>query len=68
MKIKLPLILQPALVLTFVLFVSGCASTGWKGYQGRPYHDSVCQGGPQKIPGRVQCAYYDLGGEGVALS
>ncbi len=22
--------------------------------------------GPQKIPGRVQCAYYDLGGEGVA--
>jgi hypothetical protein len=23
-------------------------------------------GGPQTIPGRVQCAYYDLGGEGVA--
>ena len=23
-------------------------------------------GGPQKIPGRVQCAYYDFGGEGVA--
>ena len=23
-------------------------------------------GWPQKIPGRVQCAYYDLGGEGVA--
>ncbi|MEJ0088959.1 MAG: hypothetical protein WDM80_04290 [Limisphaerales bacterium] len=24
------------------------------------------QGGPQKIPGRVQCARYDLGDEGVA--
>ena len=22
--------------------------------------------GPQQIPGRVECAYYDLGGEGVA--
>jgi hypothetical protein len=66
MKIKLPLILQSGLILTFVLFVSGCASTGWKGYQGKPYQDSKYHGGPQIIPGRVQCAYYDLGGEGVA--
>jgi hypothetical protein len=35
-------------------------------YAGVPYHDSRYQGGPQKIPGRVLCAYYDLGGEGVA--
>jgi hypothetical protein len=35
-------------------------------YKGEPYHDSHYQGGPQKIPGRVLCAYYDLGGEGVA--
>src|SRR5580700_7890698 len=35
-------------------------------YKGLPYHDSRYQGGAQKIPGRVQCAYYDLGGEGVA--
>jgi hypothetical protein len=35
-------------------------------YRGVPYHDSRYQGGPQKIPGRVLCAYYDLGGEGVA--
>ena len=35
-------------------------------YKGTPFHDSVHQGGPQKIPGRVQCAYFDLGGEGVA--
>jgi hypothetical protein len=35
-------------------------------YKGTPYHDSRYQGGAQKIPGRVDCAYYDLGGEGVA--
>ena len=36
------------------------------GYKGTPYHDSRYQGGAQKIPGRVDCAYYDLGGEAVA--
>jgi hypothetical protein len=35
-------------------------------YKGLPYHDTRYQGSPQKIPGRVLCAYYDLGGEGVA--
>lgn len=35
-------------------------------YPGTPFRDSVYDGGAQKIPGRVQCAYYDLGGEGVA--
>jgi hypothetical protein len=35
-------------------------------YKGTPYQDSRYQGGAQKIPGTVMCAYYDLGGEGVA--
>jgi hypothetical protein len=35
-------------------------------YKGTPYHDGRYLGGPQKVPGRVLCAYYDLGGEGVA--
>jgi len=35
-------------------------------YKGVPFHDSRYHGGAQSIPGRVQCAYYDLGGEGVA--
>jgi hypothetical protein len=39
---------------------------GQAGYRGIPYHDSKYRGGPQKIPGRVMCAYYDFGGEGVA--
>ncbi len=37
-----------------------------KSYKGTPYQDSRHQGAPQKIPGKVECAYYDLGGEGVA--
>ena len=39
---------------------------GTRGYRGKPFEDSVYHGGAQKIPGRVECAYYDLGGEGVA--
>lgn len=42
------------------------ASTFPSDYQGKPFADEVYKGGPQVIPGRVECAYYDLGGEGVA--
>jgi hypothetical protein len=35
-------------------------------YKGKPFNDSVYAGGPQVIPGRILCAYYDFGGEGVA--
>lgn len=35
-------------------------------YQGKPFEDAIYKGGPQVIPGKVECAYYDLGGEGVA--
>jgi hypothetical protein len=35
-------------------------------YQGKPFQDSVYKAGPQSLPGILQCALYDLGGEGVA--
>ena len=35
-------------------------------YKGLPYHDSRYSSGAQTLPGKVLCAYYDLGGEGVA--
>jgi len=35
-------------------------------YKGTPFEDSRYHAGPQQIPGKVMCAYYDLGGEGVA--
>jgi hypothetical protein len=71
-SIHLPTSLQASfmrralLCMAAALCLVGCASNGWKGYQGRPFQDSVYRGGPQTIPGRVQCAYYDFGGEGVA--
>jgi hypothetical protein len=36
-------------------------------YTGRPFTDTVHRAGPANIPGLVQCALYDLGGEGVAF-
>ena len=45
-------------------FVVSCSNTG--NYSGKPYTDSEYKAGIQSIPGRVYCAYYDLGGEGVA--
>jgi hypothetical protein len=70
MKTKLRFFLQSCLILISGFYSGGCASPGaspqMNGYKGTPFHDSVYSGGPQKIPGRVQCAYYDLGGEGVA--
>jgi len=45
----------------------GVGNWEWAGhYRGKPFHDRVYHGGAQSIPGQVQCAYYDLGGEGVA--
>lgn len=35
-------------------------------YQGRPFCDDTHRSGPQIIPGRVELAFYDMGGEGVA--
>jgi len=35
-------------------------------YKGKPFEDAVYKAGPQVIPGKLECAYYDLGGEGVA--
>ena len=37
-----------------------------KDYKGRPFRDRYHQEGAQEIPGRVELAFYDLGGEGVA--
>jgi hypothetical protein len=35
-------------------------------YKGKPFEDATHTTGPQKIPGRLEAALYDLGGEGVA--
>ena len=61
LTISLPLFaatLLPAIPLVDNNFLSS--------YKGAPFHDSRYDGGPQHVPGKVLCAYYDLGGEGVA--
>ena len=37
-----------------------------EGYEGKPFEDDRYKGGAQVVPGVVHCAYFDLGGEGVA--
>jgi len=57
-------------VLGLAAAISAPATDFLSSYKGIPYHDSRYHGGvlggAQAIPGRVQCAYYDLGGEGIA--
>jgi hypothetical protein len=60
--------LRPPAILAIFTITALCASqTAYlNNYKGTPYQDSRYQGDAQKIPGRLECAYYDRGGEGVA--
>lgn len=57
-------------VIVLLAFLASAESSTQKDflkhYQGTPFQDSRYASGAQKIPGRVECAYYDRGGEGVA--
>jgi hypothetical protein len=61
------LLIAGVLAATFAS-VAVCAAQGGflVSYKGTPYHDSKYSGGAQGVPGKVMCAYYDVGGEGVA--
>jgi hypothetical protein len=54
------------LTVASMVAASASAQSFLSQYTGVPFHDGRYQGGPQKVPGRLLCAYYDLGGEGVA--
>jgi hypothetical protein len=61
-----------SLSFTIIILVSGVliscqTAKNNNTYKGEPFNDSVYKGGAQTIPGRLQCEYYDLGGEGVAF-
>jgi hypothetical protein len=48
--------------------ISSCQTGGSNNsYKGKPFRDKLYTGGAQVIPGKLQCEYYDLGGEGVAF-
>jgi hypothetical protein len=58
------------LLLLAVFFAAGakCSSKAdfLAHYKGTPFEDNRYHEDAQKIPGKVYCAYYDRGGEGVA--
>ena len=59
--------LRMVLLILFIVTAASASGTSSKTeYKGTPYHDSQHKVAPQKIPGRVECAYYDRGGEGVS--
>src|SRR5271165_5616018 len=61
------IIFSTASAMLFLLVSIAVAQSNFLSqYKGTPFHDSRHHGGAQVIPGRVQCAYYDLGGEGIA--
>jgi hypothetical protein len=45
--------------------LSSCYSNSPGDYNSTPYADMMYHAGPQTIPGRLQCEYYDFGGEGI---
>jgi hypothetical protein len=57
-------ILQSSLVILVFIQTSGAQIPA--AYKGRPFEDQFYKKGAQTIPGRVELAYYDLGGEGIA--
>ena len=57
-----------SLFYLFCIFILASCHSDFPGdYKGIPYADIMYHAGPQVIPGRLQCEYYDLGGEGVAF-
>jgi hypothetical protein len=56
----------PILFLAAAVAVPATCADFLHAYKGTPYHDAHYSSGAQKIPGKVLCAYYDLGGEVVA--
>jgi hypothetical protein len=68
MKTKLRMISVLFAVVTLSMsLIDGCRSgKGNSNYLGTPFTDSVYKSGVQLIPGKLQCEYYDIGGEGVA--
>jgi hypothetical protein len=60
-------LLAGAILLGNSLLAKAQSSHNPNSYQGNPFKDSKYMGGPQTIPGKIQCEYYDFGGEGISF-
>jgi len=54
------------ILIVAVICVTYCTKNTAHTYAGKPFSDTVYKSGAQIIPGKIQCEYYDLGGEGIA--
>ena len=56
-------------IIIFGIGLNGTSQPARKAntYQGKPYNDLHYTGGAQTIPGKLQCEYYDFGGEGISF-
>jgi len=66
-KYRLSVFSVPAIMLCFVLVGNSQPVNKGKAYQGKPFSDSKYMAGAQTIPGKIQCEYYDFGGEGISF-
>jgi hypothetical protein len=60
---------NPVILILFLLscyVIMSCRVNYTGDYRGKPYSDVIYTHGAQIIPGKLQCEYYDFGGEGVA--
>lgn len=55
-----------SLILASLILVFACKSQN-EAYKGTPYEHQVYKQGAQVVPGKLQCEYYDFGGEGIAF-
>ena len=69
---RIPVIAGTLISYFLILCFASCAdnidSKFPKDYEGLPYKDNVAGEIIQTIPGKIECAYYDLGGQGVAYN
>jgi hypothetical protein len=52
---------QLTLICTALFIAFAAQTNAQKNYSGKPWNNNI-----QQIPGKIQCEFYDLGGEGVA--
>lgn len=65
-KNPLKIAILSACVISF-LFLLACQNSAKEKYEGKPFEDSQYKSGAQILPGKLQCEYYDLGGEGISF-
>jgi hypothetical protein len=54
------------LIITFYVSSTNLFAQIPNDYKGKPFHNDSVKIFPVHIPGKLQCEYYDIGGEGIA--